>query len=305
MWKIIRFLGRFGNFLLFLFLEMIALIVIITVNKPQREISQGLLLEVSGSFAETQQTVSRYFSLFSENDKLQGRVAELNSQILMMQDSLNEVLNRMPKSLDYMVIPDSIAKDSCALQDFTSRELSPSMMPVSSYRFIPAVAINNSVNLNYNYITINKGRNHGVTLDMGIISPDGIAGQIVEVSAHYSLALSLLNKKFRTGAKLLRNSNVGTLRWEGDNADYAWLDFIPQTSTINIGDTVTTSGYSTVFPGGYMVGTVDQYNTDSQDGFFQIKVKLATNFRGLHNVYIVQHSHRAEIDSLEQNKRSQ
>jgi rod shape-determining protein MreC len=305
MWRIIRFLGRFGNFLLFLFLELIALAVIVTVNKPQHEISQSLLLEVSGSLAETQQTVYGYFNLVSENEKLKSRDAELESRILLLQDSLNEVFNRVPKSLAYMVIEDSIARDSCALQEFERIELPDSLMPVSRYHFIPAVAINNSVNLNYNYITLNKGSKHGITLDMGVISPEGIAGQVVEVSAHYSLALSVLNKKFRTGAKLLRNSNVGTMRWEGEDASYAWLDFIPQTSLIKEGDTVVSSGYSTVFPGNYMIGTVEKYNTDSQDGFFQIKVKLSTNFRGLHNVYFVQHSHRAEIDSLEQTKHIQ
>ncbi len=301
MWRILRILGRFGNFLLFLFLELIALVVIITVNKPQREISQDLLLEVSGSLAETQQTVFGYFNLRSENEKLFLALAEAQSRNLILQDSLNEVFNRIPSSIAYLVPSDSIIGDSCAMQDLQRHELLD--MPVSGFHFIPAVAVNNSVDLNYNYITLNKGRNHGVTLDMGIISPNGIAGQVVEVSAHYSLALSVLNKKFRTGAKLYRNSNVGTLRWEGEDANFAWLDYIPQTSRIQQGDTVMTSGYSTVFPGNYMIGTVSEYNTDSQDGFFQIKVKLATNFRGLNNVYLVQHSNLAEIDSLEQNKR--
>ncbi len=305
MWRILRFLGRFGNFLLFLFLELVALLVIITVNKPQHEISQGLLLEVSGSLAETKASVFGYFYLQSENEKLKSRGAELQSHILLLQDSLNAVFHRIPKNLNYLVVADSIAKDSCAMQELTRLELPDSLMPVSSYQFIPAVAVNNSVDLNYNYITLNKGRNHGVTVDMGIISPEGIAGQVVEVSANYALALSVLNKKFRTGAKLLRNSNVGTMRWEGKDASYAWLDFIPQTSIIEIGDTVVTSGYSTVFPGNYMIGTVLNFNTDSQDGFFQIRVKLSTNFRGLNNVYLVQHSHRAEIDSLEQNKPTQ
>jgi rod shape-determining protein MreC len=261
-------------------------------------------LEVSGSLAEAQTTMSGYLNLISENQKLSERSSELESRILLLQDSLNEVFHRVPSSMAYLVPEDSVAKDSCAMQELVRQELPDSLMPVSRYKFIPAVAINNSVNLNYNYITLNKGRNHGVTLDMGIISPEGIAGQVVEVSAHYSLALSVLNSKFRTGAKLLRNSNVGTMRWEGGDPNFAWLDFIPQTSQIKEGDTVVSSGYSTVFPGNYMIGTVQDFNTDSQEGFYQIRVRLATNFRGLHNVYLVQHSHKAEIDSLELNKPS-
>jgi rod shape-determining protein MreC len=305
MWRIIRFLGRFGNFLLFLFLEVIALIVIITVNKPQREISQGLLLEVSGSLAETQAAVSSYFYLETENQKLLDKIADLQSRNILLHDSLNELLHRAPDNIAYIVPPDSIRGDSCALEEFVRTELSAPLMPVSQYQFIPAVAINNSVDLNYNYITLNKGSIHGVKLDMGVISPEGVAGQVVEVSKHYSLALSILNRNFRTGAKLLNNTNVGTISWEGGNPSHALLDYIRQTNRIKEGDTVVTSGYSTIFPPNYMIGKVIAFNTDSQDGFFKITVELSTNFRGLNNVFLVQHSHDAEIDSLEQNKRVQ
>jgi rod shape-determining protein MreC len=299
MWRIFRFLGRFGNFLLFLFLELVALIVIITVNQKHHSISQGLLLEMSGSLAEAQTGIYSYFNLRSENNKLKERTAELQSQILLLRDSLDVVFNRRPKTLNYIILGDSVTRDSCLMEEFVKLELPDSLMPVSRYKFIPAVAVNNSVDNNYNYITLNKGRNQGVVMDMGIISPEGIAGQVVEVSANYSLALSVLNKKFRTGAKLLRNSNVGTIEWEGGDPEYALLKYIPQTSIINIGDTVVTSGYSTLFPKDYMIGTVAEYNMETQDGFFQIRIRLATSFRGLHNVFLVRHSHDAEIDSIE------
>lgn len=305
MWRIFRFLGRFGNFLLFLFLELVSLIVIITVNQKQHTISQGILLEMSGGLAESKSSVFSYFNLRSENNMLTERLANLESQVQLLRDSLDVVFHRKPDSIAYLIVNDSTISDSCALADFMRIELPESLMPVSSYKFIPAVAINNSVNLNYNYITLNKGRNQGVVMDMGIISPEGIAGQVVSVSANYSLALSVLNDKFRTGAKLLRNSNVGTIRWEGGDPSFAALEFIPQTSRINVGDTVVTSGYSTVFPRDYMIGTVEKFSMETQDGFFHITVRLSTNFRGLRHLFLVQHSHQAEIDSVESNKPAQ
>ncbi|MEY3443198.1 MAG: rod shape-determining protein MreC [Bacteroidota bacterium] len=305
MWRIFRFLGRFGNFLLFLLLELVALIIIVSANQKQRTISEGMLLEMSGSMSEARSSAFSYLNLGTENENLKEHLAALQSQVLLLKDSLNTVLHRRPQSLNYMVVPDSIAKDSCLLMDFTKLELPDSLMPVSKYKFIPAEAVNNSVNLNYNYITINKGRNQGVVMDMGVLSPDGIAGQVVNVSANYSLALSVLNDKFLTGAKLLHNSNVGTIRWSGTNPRFATLKFIPQTSQINVGDTVVTSGYSTVFPKDYMIGRVSEFNIQTQDGFYDITVELATNFRGLHHIFLVQHSHQAEIDSIEQNKPAQ
>ncbi|MFM2375341.1 MAG: rod shape-determining protein MreC [Bacteroidota bacterium] len=302
MWRIFRLLGRFGNFLLFLLLELVSLIVIITVNERQHSISQGVFLEMSGAMAESRAKVWGYFNLRSENRKLNERIAAQESQLASLRDSLDLVFHRIPKDLGYKVVADSISKDSCLLMEYVKRELPDSLMPVSGYQFIPATAINNTVHLNYNYITLDKGLNQGVVMDMGVISPDGIAGQVVEVSSNYALALSVLNDKFRTGAKLLHNTNVGTIRWEGGDPSLATLEFIPQTSSIQIGDTVVTSGYSTVFPKDYIIGTVQAFSIQKQDGFFDITVRLSTNFRGLHNVFLVQHSHREEIDSLENAK---
>lgn len=302
MWRIVRFLGRFGNLLLFLLLESVALAVIVNVNKPHREISQDALLEMSGGVSEAQESISSYFNLATENELLMARTADLQAQLIQLRDSLDVILHRKPDSLHYVAVEDSVKKDSAAYAKWIALELPDSLMPVSGYKFIPARAVNNSVNKNYNYITLNKGTNHGVTMDMGVISPEGIAGQIVSVSANYSLALSVLNKKFRSGARLLNNPDVGTLVWEGNDANHVLLEFIPQTSKIHIGDTVVTSGYSTVFPRNYMIGTVENYDMRAQDGFFSINVKLSTNFRALHNVFLVRHEYKMEIDSLEMQK---
>jgi rod shape-determining protein MreC len=134
---------------------------------------------------------------------------------------------------------------------------------------------------------------------MGIISPDGIVGLVTHVSQNYSLALSLLNKKFRVSAKLQGKQNVGTMSWDGHKPNQGILMYIPQTSEIAIGDTVVTSGYSSVFPEDFVVGTVSGFDTDEQDGFFHIRVDLASDFRSLGNVFLVEHHQQAEIDSLE------
>lgn len=302
MWRIIRFLSRFGNLILFLFLELVALLIIVNVNKPHREISQGFLTEISGAFSEVQASIGGYFNLGAENDKLMAQNARLEAQLITLRDSLNSYRFRRVPDLDFLMLPDSVRKDSVAMDSIVKVLLPDSLLPVGGYQFVPCRAVNNSVHLNYNYITLNKGRNQGVEPDMGLISPQGIAGQVIGVSANYALALSVLNKKFRMSAQLLHNKNVGTLTWEGESADYAHLNFIPQTSRIRVGDTVVTSGYSTVFPPNYFVGTVADYNAETQDGFFEVRVQLATDFRSLDNLFLVRHQYKAEIDSLEAKK---
>lgn len=299
MWRIFQFLGRFGNFILFLFLELIALIIIITFNKPHREISQSLLLETSGRLSETQASIGNYFDLGSENAELQAQNAALMRQVEIMRDSLRTIRFRKPTHYDFQLLPDSLRNDSAYLASLEiPLGLPDSMYPATGYVFLPARTINTTVHQNYNYITLDRGRRHGVRPGMGIISPDGVVGLVTGVSQNYSRALSVLNKKFNLSAKLYRNNNIGNLTWDGGSADHASLQFIPQTASIDIGDTVVTSGYSTTFPPNYMVGIVEEFDAMTQNGFFNIKVQLAANFRGLDALYVVMHEGSNELDSL-------
>ena len=299
MWRIFRFLSRFGNLILVLFLELVAILIVVTVNKPQREISQGIFSEFSGALSETQASIGGYFNLGTENKKLLSQNARLEQEILQLRDSLHAYRYRRPKNFNFLTTPDSVGIDSTLADSVVRYELPDSLLPVSGYEFVPCRAINNSVNLNYNYITLNKGSRNGVEVDMGVISPDGVAGQIIGVSTNYALALSVLNKKFRTSARLLGNNNMGVISWQGNDPGYTTLEFIPQTSTIHVGDTVESTGFSTVFPPNYIIGTVAEFDAKEQNGFYNVRVKLATNFRALDNLFLVRHRYKTEIDILD------
>lgn len=280
MWRLIEFLQRFGKILLFLLLEVTSLALVFTRNNNHRAISQGFLLEVSGSLQKTNNSIFSYFNLRTENERLLSENSRLDSQLVRLNTELDTYRFCYPEGSHYTTVPDSL-------------------LASSGFYFLPARAINNSVDKSYNYITLDKGSRNGVREGMGIISPDGIVGMVTHVSKNYSLALSMLNKKFRVSAKLLHNQNVGTMGWDGQKPTQGILMYIPQTSEIAIGDTVVSSGYSTLFPENFFIGTVSGFDTREQDGFFHIRVDLSVDFRSLGNVYLVGHIQRPEIDSLE------
>ena len=280
MWRILQTLSRFGNAILFVVLQVIALLLITNLNKTHKRVSQAFFLQVSASISAVNTQVSNYFSLGKENEKLMDENIHLREQLLNYQNQIQLFKNRIPYQPGFIHLPDSL-------------------LPLQGFEFIPAMAINNSITRNYNYITLNKGTNHGVGRGMGLVSPDGIAGMIIESSENYSLAISVLNKKFSMSSRMQQNQNIGPLTWDGRDPDFSWLEDIPLTSQIIKGDTVLTSGYSTIFPAGIMVGVVDSYDNNVQEGFYRVRVKLATNFRGLRNLYVVKHMHQAEIEALE------
>ena len=96
-----------------------------------------------------------------------------------------------------------------------------------------------------------------------------------------------------------RKRYFGYLKWEHGDSRYAYLKDLPRHAEFNLGDTVVTSGFSTVFPEGIMVGTVDDMS-DSHDGLsYLLKIKLATDFGKLSDVRVIARNGQQEQKELE------
>ena len=171
------------------------------------------------------------------------------------------------------------------------------------YSYLSARVINNSVNKQHNYITLDKGEEDGVAPDMGVISSRGVVGVIRGVSDHFSTAISLLNSELRVSAKLSGSGYYGPLNWAGRDYRYAKLGDIPLHATLSPGDTVITSGYSAIFPEGILVGFVEDYQ-EKGGRFYDVNVELSTDFKRLNQVYVVKNLLKEEQDQLENNIRA-
>lgn len=167
------------------------------------------------------------------------------------------------------------------------------------YWTFKAHVIKNSLTLADNYITLDKGSASGVRPDMGVVGAAGVVGIVYRTSPRYSLVIPLLNSKSSVSCKIQGSDYFGYLKWEGDDPCYAYLKDLPRHAEFSLGDTVVTSGFSSVFPQGLMVGTVDDM-ADSNDGLsYLLKVKLATDFGKLGSVRILARSGQAEQKALE------
>jgi rod shape-determining protein MreC len=168
-----------------------------------------------------------------------------------------------------------------------------------NYTYLYARVINNSVNKQKNFITLDRGSIHGVTNGMGVASSDGVVGVVVGVSRNYSVVMSLLNTEFRLSASIARNNYFGSLAWDGTNYRYARLSEIPHHVIIAEGDTIVTSGYSAIFPAGLLVGALTGEQKRGGD-FVSLKVQLSADFKKLTNVYLIGNLTREERTSLEE-----
>jgi len=232
---------------------------------------------LSGKILSVSASLSAYLDLKNINSELTVRNAALAQEVIRLQHILDS------KEIEYTRFDAHFLSDTV---------LPDSMLPSAAmtYRFIPAAVVNNSTQYLKNYITIDKGASDGVRPDMGVVSPFGVAGKVMTVGEHFSVVISLLNEKLYINCKVRNTNYNGPLSWKGDDPRYAYLEELPSYSTFKVGDTIVTSGYSTSFPPGIMVGVVESFAKQHDDNFFALKVRLGTNFHTVNSLCVIDNS---------------
>jgi rod shape-determining protein MreC len=172
------------------------------------------------------------------------------------------------------------------------------------YRVIPAHVINSSTIYERNYLTLNIGAKSGIRPGMGVFSSQGAVGIIKYVSEHFATAVSLLHADLSISAKIYPSNATGTLQWLGKNPSQAKLLYIPLHLAIAVGDSVVTSGYGTAFYEGIPLGVITHAAVSPSSFFYEITIKLSTDFSSLSYVYIIDYIRSKEQDSLEKSIRA-
>ncbi len=267
--SIIRFIIRYQFVLLFLVLETFSFWLLSKHTYYQQSKIENWAVSVSGFANKKANAIGSYFHLRKENNVLAEQNLALRKQIAVLSTQI-----------------ETLTEDTTALG------------LDSIYRFIPAKIVNNSVNKRHNFLTLNNGTNHGIETEMGVITSDGVIGIVAGVSPNYSTVISLLNIDLKLSAKLQKSNHFGSLYWEGEHYQQVTLGDIPHHVPISIGDTIVSSGFSSIFPENIPIGVVHDYSVKGSN-FQTIKVDLFRDFKKLYNVWIVTNTHKVEIEELQ------
>jgi rod shape-determining protein MreC len=267
--NLLNFLARYNNLIIFLILEGIAFVMLNSGNRYQNaRLLNGVRGMTNGIEVKINKTRS-YLSLREINEKLAGENVALKNSIGKLAKHDNSL---------FFSVEDSAYKQQ--------------------YLHTSAEVIENSINKQKNYFTINRGESQGIKVDMAVVSGNSVAGVIVGCSKNYSVAMSLLNLDFKLSARIKSNGYFGSLNWDGRDYRYAVLSEIPQHVLVNVGDTIETTGYSAIFPEGEIVGTVSDYEKFGGD-FYKITILLMTDFKKIHFVDIIGNMKKMEQLELE------
>ena len=268
--NLIRFILNNHFTIIFILLEIVALTLVFQYNNYHGAFAFNLTRNISGYVDSRIHSLRQYLELGETNRAL------LKENTMLRNSLLSSYKLKIPAASD-------VEFDEAWLQQ---------------YNFIPARVIGNSVNKQKNFISLDRGLLHGVKPDMAVISGEGVVGVVTGVSDNFSTVIPILNIDMRISSKLMNTGYFGPLHWDGRDARTAILSDIPHHVTLNRGDTIVTSGFSAIFPEGVMVGTIDDFRIIGGN-FFNIDVRLSTDFRNLNYVYLIENILRGELMELE------
>lgn len=274
MQTILNFLIKHNHWFLFLLLEGISLVLIISFNNYQGAVAFTSANGIAGSIYSAMSDINGYFGLKEENSALTAQNNSLMNEI----DELKEELRSY--------------RDSPLLSG-------NSFADKGNFSYSTARVVNNSLNKVNNYITIDKGSSHGIETEMGVFNEKGVVGIVYQTSDNFSIVIPLLNSKSRISCRVKGSESFCSLQWSGGDPQYSYLIDLPRYTVIEKGDTVVTSGYSSIFPAELPVGVIEEIE-DSDDGlFYRAKTRLFTDFSTINNVYIVGNRNKDEQTALE------
>lgn len=263
---------KHGGLVTFLFMEVLCMYLVVNNNQSQKEIYFSSSSAISDAIMARFDNVAQYIRLSEVNDSL---VRE-NARLLAASNNAQFLK--------------TIMRDS--VKDVEKEQL---------YTYQTAKIISNSINRNNNSLTIDRGSKQKLKRSMGVIGADqsGVVGIIKSVNGNYSRVMSILHRQTSISSAIKRNGHYGSIVWRGNDPRRVNLIDVPKHADVQKNDTIQTSGYSTLFPPGVMIGTVDTFWKPPGSNFYEISVRLSMDMNRVKYVYVVENLHEKDMQEFQ------
>ncbi|PKQ44493.1 rod shape-determining protein MreC [Confluentibacter flavum] len=267
MQQIVNFIIRNKTFLLFLLLFSISILFTVQSHSYHKSKFIDSANFLTGGVYNSINNISEYFALKSQN----------------------EILTKENNRLKSVLYNSQTKQNTSYIDSITFNAL---------YKFSTAQVIKNSYNTTNNVLLVNKGIKDSIKQDFGVITDKGILGIIDQTSKNYATVLSVLNSKSNISAQLKKTNHLGSLTWDAKSPEYTQLIDIPKNAPLAVGDTIITSGRSSIFPKGVLIGTINDFKLDPSENSYIINIKLFNDMTNIEHVYIIENVNLPEIKKL-------
>jgi rod shape-determining protein MreC len=261
--NLIAFYLRFRIFLVFAFLQIVALSTYFSYSdfpKMQLLTTAG---SVNAKLLNVRNDVTKHFNLEETNRQLQWE---------------NQRLRRKLRYSLYKESKGTLTADGTITIDDTVYK--------QQYTYVPATVINSTFDKRNNYMTIDIGTNEGVKPGMGVFSSRGVVGVIHNVNGRYAVVKTVLTKDINMVVMDERTGAFGLLKWNGLDPRRGSITGINNDMRIKRWSRVVTRGGS-VFPRGLLVGKIERIVNIEGEPLWDITVRYSEDFRSIQHVYVV------------------
>ena len=275
--NLLDFLYKYHHWLVFVLLEVVSVVLLFQYNSYQGSVWFSSANAMAGKAYELESQMTSYMGMRELNEQLTLRN--------MYQERQLDQLRRL------------YAEATKDTTDMQRKELEF----LSHYQLISAKVVENSIHKAENLITIDKGRKDGVEPDMGVACGNGVVGVVYLVSDHYSVVIPALNTaSSRISCSIRNRGYFGYLHWYGGDPSVAYVEDVPRHAKFKLGEWMETSGFSSIFPSGVLVGKIEQAYNSSDGLSYKLKVRLSTDFGNLRDVVVISDKSIAERAALMQ-----
>ena len=136
-------------------------------------------------------------------------------------------------------------------------------------------------------IVINKGSNDGIRKLQVALSSDGVVGQVVQTNPFYSTVRLVNDPTLHVPVKSLKNGSRGITKGVATSKGGMIVEFLPIDSSVNIGDIFVTSGIGSMYPSGYPVGRVVEFEKYANTEFLSIKLEPIVDMNQVEYMLII------------------
>ncbi len=209
-------------------------------------------------------------TLRAQNQALELEVAQLQSEIVSLQENLSQ------------------AEILYSLLDFARSN------PENEY--IASTVIGREISPYLQYIIIDKGSNHGVRYGMPVVTQEGLVGRIDAVIANASRVKLISDASSVVNVRLKAADVEGQIR--GSITGEITLELVPQDSEVQLGEVLLTSGLGGTYPANIFVGQVLTMQSKENTLFQTGAVQPIVDFDGLSAVLVISNFDAIDISPL-------
>jgi rod shape-determining protein MreC len=134
-------------------------------------------------------------------------------------------------------------------------------------------------------VFINKGASSGIKKGAASVSFLGLAGRVMEVGPSVSKVMLINDPNVSVSARIERSRQEGLIC--GSLGGSLLLKLLPKDCDIVVGDTIITSGLTSVYPKGLLIGTVSAIARDFSGLSMYAVIRPAVDLSGLEELLII------------------